>query len=107
MIASSPGTPAGTRIQDERTALLVRQVYFFNQRSQDEVLEQSDDTLRAVLSRPYFQRVPRGHEDRVGTVAFGPGGTTLASASNDGTLRLWDLHSPEAAGGDARPGSSV
>ena len=33
----------------------------------------------------------KGHTDAVVAVAFGPDSKTLASASYDGTLKLWDM----------------
>ena len=39
-----------------------------------------------------------GHNDEVWSVAFDPGGTMLASASDDGTVRLWDVDEPKPPG---------
>jgi WD40 repeat protein len=32
-----------------------------------------------------------GHTDKVNDVSFSPDGKTIASVSNDGTIRLWSL----------------
>jgi len=80
--------------QDELGALLARQAYLFNQRSGNPAESQIDSALRAVLSVPYFSTVLRGHTDRVWSVAFSPDGSTLASGSLDGTVRLWDVRHP-------------
>lgn len=50
----------------------------------------------------------RGHSDRVTRLAWSPCGSLLASASLDGTVRMWQLQGcaePPAEGGQNGPGS--
>ena len=61
--------------------------------------------LRAALGRATRKplgRALRGHEDRVESVAFSPNGKSLASASDDGTVRLWDVSGHQALGAPLR-----
>jgi WD40 repeat protein len=46
---------------------------------------------REMLTRPRAEL--RGHADEVSAVAFAPDGKLLATASKDGTARLWDVAS--------------
>lgn len=46
---------------------------------------------REMLRKPRLEL--RGHADEVSAVAFAPDGKLLATASKDGTARLWDVAS--------------
>ncbi len=59
-----------------------------------------DDTIRIWDVSAWRRRGQslRGHEDRVRSVSFSTNGTKLASGSDDGTIRLWDVESGHCLG---------
>ena len=86
--------------ETEKSLLMGVQAIRLNEAlSADIVHNLSDTQLRNMLDRNYrpsWQTILQGHSDWVLSVAFAPDGQTLASASSDQTIRLWDLNNPDA-----------
>ncbi|MFG1805203.1 AAA family ATPase [Streptomyces sp. NPDC049040] len=63
--------------------------------------------LHIALNVSRLGAVFRGHEGDINAVAWSPEGTRLASASDDGTVRIWTLHeNPDGATVLARRGGA-
>jgi WD40 repeat protein/V8-like Glu-specific endopeptidase len=63
-------------------------------------IEHSSDARYAMLASASAPGIAKltGHTQRVNTLAFSPDGKTLASGSDDGTVRLWDVSGQRQVG---------
>lgn len=59
------------------------------------LVSEAEESLRLALPSMRVSRIYYGHTDKVYSVVFSPDGTKLASASNDGTARIWDIETGE------------
>ena len=62
-----------------------------------DTMDARSSLLRLILYTPQLRFIMVGHSDKVGGVAVSPDGKTIASASSDGTVGLWDTATGKAS----------
>jgi WD40 repeat protein len=80
-------------IDPERSILLAMEAISVTYAADKTWTAEAEDALHRALTVSRVQLTLRGHTDRVWAVAFSPDGTRLATASDDGTAKIWDASS--------------
>jgi WD40 repeat protein/basic membrane lipoprotein Med (substrate-binding protein (PBP1-ABC) superfamily) len=74
----------------ERSILLAIQAISTTYAADKTWTAEAEDALHRALLESRLQLTLRGQTDRVWSVAFSPNGDQIATASDDGTARVWD-----------------
>lgn len=74
----------------ELAALLAVKAFQINRAEKGNGYGFIDNSLRTIMSEPYFNIILDGSETRIWTVAFSPDGKLLAMADANGSIRLWN-----------------
>ena len=77
-------------VDPERSILLALQAVAETRSVDNSVLPEAEDALHRALHASRLVHTIAGHTDEVYDVAFRPDGTRLATASADGTVKVWD-----------------
>ena len=64
---------------------------------QADTMDARSSLLHLILYDPQLRFIIAGHTDKVGAIAVSPDGKTIASASSDGTIGLWDAATGKAS----------
>ena len=77
-------------IDPERSILLALQAVNKTYALDHTVLPEAEDALHRAVQASRIELTLRGHTDAVWSAVFSPDGTRIATASSDGTARIWN-----------------
>jgi WD40 repeat protein/transcriptional regulator with XRE-family HTH domain len=82
-------------VDPERSILLALQAVDMTYSRNHTVLPEAEDALRSALQASHLELTLRGHTDNIWSAEFSPDGKRIATASADGTAKIWDAATGE------------
>ncbi|HEX5837996.1 MAG TPA: hypothetical protein VFY26_09195 [Anaerolineales bacterium] len=82
-------------VDPERSVLLALQAVEQTYSASQTVLPEAEDALRRAIQAARVERTLAGHTDIVWWTVFSPDGSRIATASADGTAKVWDADTGE------------